>query len=70
MVSIQYCDVGQRLRERMNEPNASEVKRVVLSVEDDDSAYFLIRSALRDLGSGLELQHVENASMRCGSFIR
>src|SRR3954451_22662993 len=44
----------------MNEPNASEVKRVVLSVEDDTAAYFLILSAFRDLGSGLELQRVEN----------
>lgn len=44
----------------MDESNASELKRVVLSVEDDDSVYFMIRSALDDLGSEFELQRSKN----------
>ena len=37
-----------------------EMRKVVLSVEDDDAAYFLISSAFRDLGPGLELHRVED----------
>ena len=32
-----------------------------MAVEDDDEVYFLIRSALTDLGSGLDVQRVTNA---------
>ena len=44
----------------MSETNVSEVKRIVLSVEDDDSVYFLIRAALDDLASEFELQRSVN----------
>ena len=36
------------------------MKRVVLSVEDDNSVYVLIRSAIADLGSEFALQHFLN----------
>jgi two-component system response regulator len=42
------------------EPTLFEVPKVVLSVEDDDAAYFLISSAFQDLGSRFELHRVEN----------
>jgi CheY-like chemotaxis protein len=44
----------------MYKPDAPEEKYLVLSVEDDDSAYLLIRTAFRHLGIGMELQRVEN----------
>jgi CheY-like chemotaxis protein len=34
-----------------------EVKRVILSVEDDNTVYVLIRSALDDLASEFQLEH-------------
>jgi len=36
--------------------------KVVLSVEDDDAAYFLISSAFHDLGSGVELRRVDDGN--------
>src|SRR6476646_10266805 len=45
----------------MNDPNPEATeKKTVLSVEDDDAAYFIIRTAFRELGSRLELERVEN----------
>lgn len=44
----------------MNEPNPEAGKRTVLSVEDDDAAYFLIGKAFREVGARLELERVEN----------
>jgi len=37
-----------------------KMRKVVLSVEDDDAAYFLISSAFRDLDPDLELHRVED----------
>ncbi len=59
----------------MNHPALDTPRRVILSVEDDSAAYFLIRSALQDLGLELELQRVENGEdalaflKRRGDFI-
>lgn len=36
------------------------MRKVVLSVEDDDAAYFLISSAFHDVGADLELYRVED----------
>jgi CheY-like chemotaxis protein len=44
----------------MNNVDSENTTRVVLSVEDDDAAYLLIRTAFRDLGSEVELERVVN----------
>lgn len=44
----------------MQNPTLFEMPKVVLSVEDDDAAYFLISSSFRDLGPDLELHRVED----------
>lgn len=44
----------------MQNPTLLEMRKVVLSVEDDDAAYFLISSAFHDLGPEVELHRVEN----------
>lgn len=44
----------------MQNPTLYEMRKVVLSVEDDDAAYFLISSAFRDLSPDLELHRVED----------
>lgn len=44
----------------MQNSTSLEIRKVVLSVEDDDAAYFLISSAFRDLGPGWELYRVED----------
>ena len=45
----------------MAAPGLGSRRRVVMAVEDDDEVYCLIRSALADLGSGLDVQRVTNA---------
>jgi CheY-like chemotaxis protein len=42
----------------MKSQNLGVPRRVVLSVEDDEAAYRLIRHAFQDFGSEMELQHV------------
>ena len=42
----------------MENAGSASVRRVVLSVEDDNAAYFLIRQAFRDMGLELALQRV------------
>ena len=41
--------------QRREEASKGEVRRLVLSIEDDTAAYALISHAFRDIGSGLEL---------------
>jgi len=44
----------------MNKTGLAAVKKVVLSVEDDDGAYSLIRYAFAEMSSGLELRRALN----------
>ena len=46
--------------ERISSPQLSRPARFVLSVEDDEAVYQLIRSAIQDLDTPLELQLVVN----------
>src|SRR4051794_23419206 len=42
----------------MENPGSATLRRVVLSVEDDNAAYFLIRQAFREIGLELGLERV------------
>jgi CheY-like chemotaxis protein len=42
----------------MENPSSGSQKRVVLSVEDDNAAYFLIRQAFTEIGLELKLERV------------
>jgi CheY-like chemotaxis protein len=44
----------------MHDSALFDVRKLVLSVEDDDAAYFLISSAFQDLGRPFELKRVED----------
>jgi len=43
----------------MSAPGLGTPRRVVWAIEYDDEGYFLIRSALMELGSGLDVQRVK-----------
>jgi CheY-like chemotaxis protein len=59
----------------MQDATFFRMAKVVLSVEDDDAAYFLISSAFQDLGSSLELHRVQDGDAaleflnRKGSYV-
>ncbi len=54
------ADLREEIARRIKEPNPEQRKKLVLSVEDDDAAYFLICSAFRELRLELVVERVEN----------
>src|SRR5436305_11482197 len=42
----------------MRDPRSATLRRMVLSVEDDNAAYFLIRQAFTDIGLEMALERV------------
>ena len=55
-----FSKPSRDVKVRMAAPGLGNRKRVVMVVEDDDKVFTLIRSALSDLGSGLEVQRVKS----------
>lgn len=54
------ADLRPEAAGRIHGPDREQVNNTVLSVEDDDASYFLICSSLRELGSRLAVERVEN----------